>query len=221
MAILCYFLVSLEVDGYIARRFASQSSLLGSVLDPLADKCLVSVLFVTLTMVDLIPCQFSSCPHSVPTHSILNRSWCNDVPIPFHPCTCIVPLTVLILTRDGLLIAGGFYLRYTTLPPPVCTVCVRACVATLCSVTFTVCIVKQSSLSCSTSVRLPPSLPPSLPPFLQRTWSRYWDIQRSTLQVTPSLLSKVNTGLQLLLVGLSLGAPVVGVVGHPALQALW
>lgn len=104
----------------------------------------------------------------------------------------------------------------------------------------------------------------------QRTWSRYWDIQRSTVQVVPSVLSKVglhhlhhthtrlyhalfivthisvsgtpeaynyyscaagtipkpsllqaNTGLQLLLVGLTVGAPLVGAVGHPLLQGLW
>ena len=45
-----------KVDGYIARRFSSQLCLLGSALDPLADKCLASVLFVTLSMVDLILC---------------------------------------------------------------------------------------------------------------------------------------------------------------------
>ena len=39
----------------------------------------------------------------------------------------------------------------------------------------------------------------------------------------PSHLSppQVNTLLQLMLVGLSLGAPVVGMTGHPTLQALW
>jgi cardiolipin synthase len=43
------------LDGWIARRFPLQQSLLGSVLDPVADKLLVSVLFVTLTYSQLIP----------------------------------------------------------------------------------------------------------------------------------------------------------------------
>lgn len=34
-------------------------------------------------------------------------------------CVCAVPLVVVILGRDGLLLGASFYLRYTTLPPPV------------------------------------------------------------------------------------------------------
>lgn len=47
---------ALQLDGYIARHVKGQSSLLGSALDPIADKFLVSTLFITLTYVDLIPC---------------------------------------------------------------------------------------------------------------------------------------------------------------------
>ncbi|CAI8055536.1 Probable cardiolipin synthase (CMP-forming) [Geodia barretti] len=130
--------VSDVVDGQIARHYPGQSSMLGSVLDPLADKCLLSILCITLTVQGLIP----------------------------------LPLTVVILSRDAVLIGASFYLRYTTLPPP-------------------------------------------------RTWSRYWDIQRSTLRVTPSPLSKLNTLLQLSTVGLSLGAALVNASHHPLLQALW
>ncbi|KAK4297528.1 hypothetical protein Pmani_030065 [Petrolisthes manimaculis] len=43
------------LDGWIARTFPSQSSNLGSFLDPLADKVLVAVLFLSLTYVGLIP----------------------------------------------------------------------------------------------------------------------------------------------------------------------
>uniref|UniRef100_A0A0N5AN15 cardiolipin synthase (CMP-forming) n=1 Tax=Syphacia muris TaxID=451379 RepID=A0A0N5AN15_9BILA len=43
------------LDGYIARRFPSQSSAIGSIIDPLADKFLVTTLFLTLTYVNLIP----------------------------------------------------------------------------------------------------------------------------------------------------------------------
>lgn len=47
--------VSDLLDGYIARTFPSQKSVLGSVLDPVADKFLVATSFVTLTMDSLIP----------------------------------------------------------------------------------------------------------------------------------------------------------------------
>ncbi|XP_076031736.1 putative cardiolipin synthase (CMP-forming) [Oratosquilla oratoria] len=43
------------IDGWIARQFPGQASRLGSFLDPLADKVLVAVLFLTLTYNGLIP----------------------------------------------------------------------------------------------------------------------------------------------------------------------
>ncbi|CAH1262733.1 CRLS1 [Branchiostoma lanceolatum] len=43
------------LDGYIARNFKNQSSAFGSYIDPLADKFLVSVVFLSLTYVGLIP----------------------------------------------------------------------------------------------------------------------------------------------------------------------
>ncbi|XP_051831912.1 cardiolipin synthase (CMP-forming) isoform X2 [Antechinus flavipes] len=43
------------LDGFIARNWANQKSALGSALDPLADKILISVLYVSLTCADLIP----------------------------------------------------------------------------------------------------------------------------------------------------------------------
>ncbi|KAE8600873.1 hypothetical protein XENTR_v10013432 [Xenopus tropicalis] len=43
------------LDGYIARNWANQKSALGSALDPLADKILISVLYVCLTYANLIP----------------------------------------------------------------------------------------------------------------------------------------------------------------------
>lgn len=47
-----------QLDGFIARNVPGQRSLLGSVLDPIADKLLVSVMFVTMSCVALIPCMF-------------------------------------------------------------------------------------------------------------------------------------------------------------------
>jgi len=43
------------LDGFIARNFKNQKSVLGTILDPLADKILISVLTVSLTVVSLLP----------------------------------------------------------------------------------------------------------------------------------------------------------------------
>ncbi|XP_030165934.1 cardiolipin synthase (CMP-forming) isoform X2 [Lynx canadensis] len=49
------------LDGFIARNWANQKSALGSALDPLADKILISILYVSLTYADLIPAVSSVC----------------------------------------------------------------------------------------------------------------------------------------------------------------
>ncbi|XP_045870543.1 cardiolipin synthase (CMP-forming)-like [Meles meles] len=43
------------LDGFFARNWANQKSALGSALDPLADKILISILYISLTYADLIP----------------------------------------------------------------------------------------------------------------------------------------------------------------------
>ncbi|XP_057279289.1 cardiolipin synthase (CMP-forming) [Pezoporus wallicus] len=48
------------LDGFIARNWANQKSALGSALDPLADKILISVLYVSLTCTNLIPVPLTS-----------------------------------------------------------------------------------------------------------------------------------------------------------------
>ena len=48
------FLLSIKLDGFLARRY-NMSSVLGTILDPAADKALVTTLTVTLTMQELIP----------------------------------------------------------------------------------------------------------------------------------------------------------------------
>uniref|UniRef100_A0AAF5HY14 cardiolipin synthase (CMP-forming) n=2 Tax=Strongyloides stercoralis TaxID=6248 RepID=A0AAF5HY14_STRER len=48
------------LDGFIARNWPSQRSLFGSIIDPVADKFLISVLFVTLTYSQLIPWQLTT-----------------------------------------------------------------------------------------------------------------------------------------------------------------
>ncbi|GAB1601366.1 uncharacterized protein LOC115217421 [Argonauta hians] len=126
------------LDGYIARNFANQKSMLGTYLDPLADKVLVSFLAVSLAAADLLP----------------------------------VPLLLIIIGRDIGLIGVCFYIRYISLPQP-------------------------------------------------RTVKRYFDLTYATAQLHPTLLSKVNTGIQLTLLAVSLAAPVMGFVDHLYLQALW
>ncbi|KAH9509361.1 cardiolipin synthase [Bulinus truncatus] len=125
------------MDGYIARNFKNQKTALGTALDPLADKLLVSFLGVSLTSAGLIP----------------------------------VPMTVLILTRDLGLILATFYVRYISLPPP-------------------------------------------------RTLSRYFDVSLVTAKLYPSTVSKINTGLQLLYVAMTLASPVFNFIEHPLLQGL-
>ncbi|KAK6038510.1 putative CDP-diacylglycerol--glycerol-3-phosphate 3-phosphatidyltransferase, partial [Cooperia oncophora] len=117
------------LDGFIARNIPGQKSLLGSVLDPIADKLLVSVMFVTMTYADLIPWQ----------------------------------LTAIVLIRDLCLVVGGFYMRYRTMEPPY-------------------------------------------------SMSRFFSPEVSSMQVVPTVISKVNTVLQLSVVATSLSIPVFNLV---------
>lgn len=55
----------------------------------------------------------------------------------------------------------------------------------------------------------------------QKTFSKYFDVTYATVQVEPTLISKINTGVQLALVGTTLAAPVFEFVGHPFLECLW
>lgn len=126
------------LDGYIARTWPNQKSALGSALDPLADKILISVLYVSLTYAELIP----------------------------------VLLTALVISRDIGLIAAVFWVRYKTVPPPV-------------------------------------------------TLSKFFNPCYTTAQLKPTLFSKVNTAIQLLLVAASLAAPVFHYTDSGLLQCLW
>ncbi|KAJ8341753.1 hypothetical protein SKAU_G00340440 [Synaphobranchus kaupii] len=126
------------LDGYIARNWANQKSALGSALDPLADKILISVLYISLTYAHLIP----------------------------------APLTALVIARDVALIAAVFYVRYKTVPPPV-------------------------------------------------TLSKFFNPCYATAQLKPTLISKVNTAVQLVLVAASLASPVFHYTDSMFLQALW
>lgn len=53
--------LSIQADGFIARKFSSQASRLGTFLDPLADKILIISLFSCLTYAELIPSRMLQC----------------------------------------------------------------------------------------------------------------------------------------------------------------
>ncbi|KAF8809515.1 hypothetical protein BYT27DRAFT_7094482 [Phlegmacium glaucopus] len=126
------------LDGYLARRY-NMSSVLGTILDPAADKALMTTLTITLTMQELIP----------------------------------LPLAIIILGRDLLLILSAFYIRYSTLPHP-------------------------------------------------KTFSRYWDFSLPSAEVQPTTISKVNTALQLLLMGTTTISPILPFeLGLPLQSLQW
>ncbi|XP_014216298.1 probable cardiolipin synthase (CMP-forming) isoform X2 [Copidosoma floridanum] len=58
----------------------------------------------------------------------------------------------------------------------------------------------------------------SLPP--PKTLTRYFDATHATVQLAPTMISKINTGVQLMLVAGTLAAPVFNFVDHPLLQGL-
>ncbi|KAG5725047.1 hypothetical protein E4T56_gene12403 [Termitomyces sp. T112] len=124
-ALLVYAGLTDLADGYLARRFKMQS-VLGTILDPAADKTLMTTLTVTLAMQNQLP----------------------------------IPLAVIILGRDLLLSLSAFYIRYTSLPEP-------------------------------------------------KNFSRYWDFSLPSAEIRPTGISKVNTALQLALMGITTVHPLL------------
>ncbi|BEJ17182.1 hypothetical protein CspHIS471_0605830 [Cutaneotrichosporon sp. HIS471] len=119
------------LDGYLARKW-NQKTVIGSIIDPMADKTLVTTLVVCLTYRGLLP----------------------------------LPLAVLIFGRDFALSMWAFYLRYQWLPPP-------------------------------------------------RTLKRYFDPTMPSAEVQPTQISKINTALQLTLMGFTTVGPVLAGAGYP------
>lgn len=125
VALLSVAGVSDLLDGWIARRYGSKT-VLGSIVDPAADKLLMATMTVSLTLNGSLP----------------------------------LPLALLIFGRDVFLVGLAFWMRYRSLPPP-------------------------------------------------RTVSRYFDMRLPTVAVTPTRLSKFNTFLQLLLMGVLTVVPLL------------
>ena len=88
-------------------------SVLGTILDPAADKTLMTTLTVTLAIKGMVPRSYFSLSY---THNF-NM---NPTRAETHPLfVLLVPLAVIILGRDVLLSLSAFYIRYTSLPSPV------------------------------------------------------------------------------------------------------
>jgi len=134
--LLFYAGVSDWLDGYIARKY-NMRSVLGTILDPAADKALMTTLVITLAIKGLLP----------------------------------IPLAVIILGRDVLLSLSAFYYRYISLPEP-------------------------------------------------KTFTRYWDFSIPSAEVRPTEISKANTVLQLVLMGLTTVSPILPFEIALQLQAL-
>ncbi|KAK4137313.1 hypothetical protein BT67DRAFT_438569 [Trichocladium antarcticum] len=125
LGLFAYAGITDALDGWIARRW-DLKTVVGTVIDPMADKTLMTILTVTLAMNGALP----------------------------------VWLAVIILGRDVGLAISAIYYRWISLPPP-------------------------------------------------KTFARYWDFSLPSAEVRPTLISKVNTALQLGLVGLTTAAPVI------------
>ncbi|PUU79104.1 CDP-alcohol phosphatidyltransferase-domain-containing protein [Tuber borchii] len=116
-------------DGYLARRW-NLKTVVGSVIDPMADKTLMTILTVTLAMKGLLPVWLAS----------------------------------IILGRDVGLAMSAIYFRWISLPPP-------------------------------------------------KTMTRYWDFSLPSAEVHPTTISKLNTALQLGLIGACMAHPFMITMG--------
>lgn len=113
------------LDGYLARRL-QQFTVVGSVIDPMADKLLMTICTFTLAYTSILPLY----------------------------CAAI------IIGRDIALAISAIWWRWISLPPP-------------------------------------------------KTMTRYWDFSLPSAEVHPTEISKINTLLQLLLIGNAMVLPVV------------
>ncbi len=93
-ALLVFFIagVSDGVDGFIARRFEQESEL-GTIIDPIADKLLMTTAFIILTLPNIFPNIESQ-----------------YLPVPFWVTSAVIGRDVLIVTVAGAInIMTGFH----------------------------------------------------------------------------------------------------------------
>ncbi|CAG8467979.1 9075_t:CDS:2 [Diversispora eburnea] len=96
------------LDGFIARHYKLQT-MVGTVMDPLADKILMTIITVTLNMKDLIPSKYFK-----NVRNALSQYFKLFILTVFIKA----PIAAVILGRDGCLILASFYYRFISLPPP-------------------------------------------------------------------------------------------------------
>ncbi|CCE72910.1 Piso0_000513 [Millerozyma farinosa CBS 7064] len=117
MSVFVFSCITDFIDGYIARRF-NMKTVIGSIIDPMADKLLMTICTLALSYTSTMPTYVG----------------------------------VLIIGRDLMLAGMAVYYRYISLSPP-------------------------------------------------KTFKRYFDITSPTVSVHPNMISKINTGLQMLYIG--------------------
>ncbi|GME96404.1 hypothetical protein B5S32_g1160 [[Candida] boidinii] len=124
LSLFVYSCITDFLDGFIARKY-NLKSVVGTVIDPLADKTLMTICTVCLAKASTIPTY----------------------------------MAVLILGRDILLGLSAIFIRYKSLPAP-------------------------------------------------KTFLRYWDFSIPSAEVHPTMISKVNTALQMVYIGCMMVKPV-------------
>lgn len=104
LAIFFFAGISDGVDGFIARRFNQQSSL-GTILDPIADKLLMTTAFIILTL-----------PNVLPGHL-------RHLPVPFWVTAAVIGRDVLIIVvAMAIFIMTGFRGFKPSLPGKISTI---------------------------------------------------------------------------------------------------
>lgn len=128
-------------------------------------------------------------------------------------------LTALILARDLTLISGAFYIRYVTLPPPVSPSRLLNNDITSSSPAHVVKVLGHPTCHCpSHTVTFGEG--ESVCCVCVATIMSSFKPHFFSLHMFSIPDDQLNTVLQLSLVGLSLGAPVLGYVDHPLLHML-
>lgn len=95
------------LDGFIARTWPSQKSALGSALDPLADKILISILYLSLTYAELIPALLTALVISRDIGLIAAVFWVRYKTVPppvtlskfFNPCYTTAQLKPTLFSK--------------------------------------------------------------------------------------------------------------------------
>ena len=93
-ALFVFFVAGLSdgIDGFVARRF-NQESQLGTILDPIADKLLMTTAFIILTLPNIFPAE----PHL------------RHLPVPFWVTAAVIGRDILIIAAAGAInVMTGF-----------------------------------------------------------------------------------------------------------------